>query len=82
MALGSETTGPRRGVGKEELDGPGEKVVDMGVDTKTRQKDSNILRKHDIIHITNIGNVTLKNMASLAVFEQLRLRKGCLVGRT
>lgn len=81
MALGGETGGPRGGVGKEELDGPREKGVQMVMDIKTPQKDPNVLRKHDI-HITDGGNVTLKNMASSATFGQLRLRKACLVGRT
>lgn len=82
MALDDETAGPRGEVGKEELNGPREKGVHMGLDIKTPQKDPNSLRKHNIIHMTDIGNVTSKKMASLAAFGQLRLREPCLVGRT
>lgn len=53
----------------------------MGVDIKTPQKDPNILRKHGIIRIADIGNVASKTMASSAAFAQFRLRKACPVGR-
>lgn len=49
---------------------------------KTTQGEPNFLRKHNILYAKDKRSVTLKNITSLAVFRQLRLRKSSPAERT